>query len=312
MTGIEKGGDMARFHGVYPAIVTPLTEDREIDRDGTRKVVNYLIENGIHGISALGSTGECAGLSKAQRRIYIETVIEAAAGRVTVMSGANGTVFEDVVADLKMAGEVGAAAALTPPPFYYPLSVEAVIDYFEALAEVSPVPIFLYHIPRMTKVPIAVEAVEQLARHPNIAGLKDSDGNLAYFAEVARVANEVDDFSAFTGGDSMFYPSLVVGGHGIIGAGVNAAPAEEVAVYNAFKAGDHQKALKAQHALNPMLTTYRGGVFPAGVKATLAARGLCGTTMTRPIPSATADEVKAVRAHMESLGMLSGQPVAAD
>ncbi len=303
---------MARFHGVYPAIVTPLTEDREIDRDATHRVVNYLIDNGIHGISALGSTGECAGLTKAQRRTYMETIMEAADGRVTVMSGANGTAFDDVVADLKMAGEIGAAAALTPPPFYYPLSVQAVVDYFEALAEVSPVPIFLYHIPRMTKVPIAVEAVEKLARHPNIAGLKDSDGNLGYFAEVARVANEVDDFSAFTGGDNMFYPSLVVGGHGIIGAGVNAAPAEERAVYDAFKAGDHEGALKAQHKLNPMLATYRGGVFPSGVKATLAVRGLCGTTMTRPIPAATAQEVDAVRDHMESLGMLSSEAVRAD
>ena len=303
---------MARFHGVYPAIVTPLTEDGEIDREGTQRVVDFLIENGIHGISALGSTGECAGLSKAQRRTYMEAVIEAANGRVPVMSGANGTVFDDVVADLKMGGEVGAVASLTPPPFYYPLSVDAVVTYYEALAEVSPVPIFLYHIPRMTKVPIAVEAVEKLARHPNIVGLKDSDGNLAYFAEVARIANSVDDFSAFTGGDSMLYPSLAVGGHGIIGAGVNAAPAQERAVYDAFKAGDHQAALAAQQKLNPMLTTYRGGVFPAGVKATLAARGLCNSTMTRPIPGATADEVAAVKAHMESLGMLEAQPVAAD
>lgn len=303
---------MARFHGIYPAIVTPLTPEGEIDRDATHRVVNFLIENGIHGISALGSTGECAGLSKAQRRTYIETVIEAADGRVPVMSGANGTVFEDVVADLKMAGEVGAAAVLTPPPFYYPLSVQAVIDYFEALAEVSPVPIFLYHIPRMTKVPIAVEAVEKLARHPNIVGLKDSDGLMAYFSEVARIANEVDDFSAFTGGDNILYPALAVGGHGIIGAGVNAAPAQERAVYDAVMAGDHAAAQAAQRVLNPMLSTYRVGVFPAGVKATLAARGLCGPTMTRPIPAATAEEIEAVRAQMEELGMLSAQSVAAD
>lgn len=303
---------MARFHGIYPAIVTPLTEDFEIDREATHRVVDFLIENGIHGISALGSTGECAGLSKAQRRTYIETVIEAANGRVPVMSGANGTVFDDIVADLKVAGEVGAVAALTPPPFYYPLSTEAVIDYFEALAEVSPVPIFLYHIPRLTKVPIAIEAVERLARHPNIVGLKDSDGNLAYFSEVARVANEVDDFSAFTGGDSTLYPALAVGGHGIIGAGVNAAPAQERAVYDAFKAGDYAAAQAAQRTLRPMLATYSGGVFPAGVKATLAARGLCGTTMTRPIPSATPAEVDAVRAQMEELGMLAQQSVAAN
>src|SRR5690606_12631339 len=138
---------------------------------------------------------------------------------------------------------------------------------------------FLYHIPRMTKVAIAVEAVEVLARHPNIVGLKDSDGNLAYFTEVARIANEVDDFSAFTGGDSIFYSSLTVGGLGIIGAGVNAAPDVERAIYDAHQAGDHAAAFAARQKLQPILTTYRGGVFPAGVKATLAARGLCNATM---------------------------------
>jgi 4-hydroxy-tetrahydrodipicolinate synthase len=303
---------MARFHGVYPAIVTPLTGDGEIDVEGTHRVVNFLIDNGIHGISALGSTGECAGLTKAQRRKYMETIVEAAAGRVTIMSGANGTVFSEVLADLEMGADIGAEAALTPPPYYYPLSVQAVIDYYVALADASPLPIFLYHIPRMTKVAIAVEAVEVLARHPNIVGLKDSDGNLAYFTEVARIANEVDDFSAFTGGDSIFYSSLTVGGHGIIGAGVNVAPDVERAIYDAHQAGDHAAAFAAQQKLQPILTTYRGGVFPAGVKATLAARGLCNATMTRPIPGFTDEEVQSVREHMESLGLFAGETVAAD
>lgn len=303
---------MARFHGVYPAIVTPLTGDGEIDVEGTHRVVNFLIDNGIHGISALGSTGECAGLTKAQRRKYMETIVGAAAGRVTIMSGANGTVFSEVLADLEMGADIGAEAALTPPPYYYPLSVQAVIDYYVALADASPLPIFLYHIPRMTKVAIAVEAVEVLARHPNIVGLKDSDGNLAYFTEVARIANEVDDFSAFTGGDSIFYSSLTVGGHGIIGAGVNVAPDVERAIYDAHQAGDHAAAFAAQQKLQPILTTYRGGVFPAGVKATLSARGLCNATMTRPIPGFTDEEVQSVREHMESLGLFAGETVAAD
>lgn len=303
---------MARFHGIWPAMPSPLTPDFEIDVAGTHRVVNFLIENGVHGISALGSTGECAGLSHAQRRTLLEATIEAAAGRVPVMGGANGTHFEDIVADLEMCAEAGAVGALVPPPFYYPLSDAAVTDYFTALAERSPTPIFLYHIPRMTKVAINVPVVEVLARHPNIVGLKDSDGNLAFFEEVARVASEVDDFSAFTGGDSMLYPALAVGGQGIIGATVNVMPDVERAIYDAFQAGNHTRALELQRTLNAKGGVARVGVFPAGFKGTLAARGLCGSTMTRPIPGLTESELSALRADMAAAGLMQPASVAAD
>jgi len=303
---------MARFHGVWPAMPSPLTEDFQVDVEGTQKVTNWLIENGVHGISALGSTGECAGLSKQQRRQLLQATIEAADGRVPVMGGANGTHFADVVEDLMMCAEVGAVAALTPPPFYYPLEERGVIDWFTALADESPVPLFLYHIPRMTKVPISIKAVAELAQHPNIAGLKDSDGQLAYFAEVARIGNEVDDFSAFTGSDAMLYPALCVGGHGIIGANVNVTPQTERDLYDAFMSGDHEKANRLQREVIRVAPVARGGNFPAGIKASLAARGLCGPTMTRPIPSFTAQEVEELAGAMEQIGILERTAVVGD
>lgn len=303
---------MARFHGIWPAMPTPLTADYEVDVEGTRNVVNFLIENGVHGISALGSTGECAGLTKAQRRTLLETTIEASNGRVPVMGGANGTSYDEIVADLDMAAEAGAVGVLVPPPFYYPLSTSAVIDFFEALAERSRLPIFLYHIPRMTKVAIAVEAVERLAQNSNIAGLKDSDGNFAYFEEVARIANEVGDFSAFTGADNMLYPALVVGGHGIIGATVNVVPDRERALYDAYQSGDHARALEIQHEISAASSVPRLGVFPAGFKGTLAVRGLCNPTMTRPIPRLSEDELAILRSNMEAVGLNIASPTPAD
>lgn len=303
---------MARFHGIWPAMPSPLTDDFEIDREGAHRVVNWLIDNGIHGISALGSTGECAGLSKRQRRDLLVATIEAADGRIPVMGGANGTHFEDILEDLEMCADVGAVGALVPPPFYYPLITSAVVDYFTQLADRSPAPIFLYHIPRMTKVPIEVEAVEELARHPNIVGLKDSNRDLVYFEEVARIASEVDDFSAFTGGDNLLYPALCVGGHGIIGATVNVVPDVERALYDAYQAGDHARANELQREINRKGVVARMGNFPAGFKATLAARGLCNPTMTRPIPALSDAEMSALKDEMSALGMLETAPAPAD
>ena len=303
---------MARFHGIWPAMPSPLTEDFEVDVEGTHNVVNWLIESGVHGISALGSTGECAGLSKSQRRDLLKASIDAADGRVPVMGGANGTHYADVVADLEMCAEVGAVGALTPPPFYYPLETRGVIDWFTSLADESPVPLFLYHIPRMTKVAIEVEAVEELARHDNIVGLKDSDGQLPYFEDVARIGRQVDDFSAFTGSDAMLYPALCVGGHGIIGATVNVVPDLERALWEAYQYGEHEKANEIQRDINAKGPVARVGNFPAGIKGSLSARGLCGPTMTRPIPSLSSQEVSELKVSMTGAGILRREAVAAD
>ncbi len=291
---------------------SPLTADFEVDVEGTHNVVNWLIENGVHGISALGSTGECAGLSKKQRRELLQATIDAAAGRVPVMGGANGTHYADVIADLEMCAEVGAVGALTPPPFYYPLETRGVIDWFASLADDSPTPLFLYHIPRMTKVAIAVDAVEELARHPNIVGLKDSDGQLPYFAEVARIGGEVDDFSAFTGSDAMLYPALCVGGTGIIGANVNVMPDVERAIYDAYTSGDHEDANRLQRDVIRCGPISRVGNFPAGIKGSLAARGLCGPTMTRPIPSLSQNEVIDLAGAMQAAGIMAREAIPAD
>jgi 4-hydroxy-tetrahydrodipicolinate synthase len=164
----------------------------------------------------------------------------------------------------------------------------------------------------MTKVAITVEAVNELARHDNIAGLKDSDGQLAYFAEVARIGNEVDDFSAFTGSDAMLYPALCVGGHGIIGASVNVVPERERALWDAYQSGELGKANEIQQEIARMGPVARVGNFPAGIKGSLAARGLCGPTMTRPIPSLTESEVASLRAAMIEAGILQREAVPAD
>ena len=146
----------ARYPGVYAAMATPLTPDGKVDRDGVGRLVNALLDAGIDGLSILGSTGECNGLTRAQRQEVLATVMEAAGGRGTIFTGAAGTVVDDIVADLKAADGSGAVGALVPPPFYFPLNTAAVIDYFQYVAEASPIPIILYNIPRLTKVPIAV------------------------------------------------------------------------------------------------------------------------------------------------------------
>lgn len=292
-----------RFPGVYPAMSTPLTAEREIDHAGLKRVVGYLFDNGVDGLSILGSTGECSALRREQRKEALSLALEAGGDRGTIFTGASGSVMADVIADLKSIDGMGAKGALVPPPFYYPLNNEGVVTYYQHVAEASPVPIILYHIPRITKVPITVEAVAKLIEHPNIIGIKDSSGEFAYFEEIARLAEHVPGFTVLTGSDSMLAASLFVGGHGIIGAGVNIAPDVAVAVYQAAMSGDRNKAIAMQHKLSDAVSACRVGVFPAAYKAQFALKGLCGPHMAWPIPSLNEAEMEQLRKNLVDAGV---------
>lgn len=296
-----------RYPGVYPAMSTPLTNEREIDRAGIKQVVGYLFDNGVDGLSILGSTGECSALRREQRKEALALALEYGGDRGTIFTGAAGSVVADVIADLKSIDGMGAKGALVPPPFYYPLNNEGVVSYYERVAEASPVPIILYNIPRITKVQITVEAVARLIEHPNIMGIKDSSGEFAYFTEIARLAENAPGFTVLTGSDAMLAASLFVGGHGIIGAGVNIVPDVTVAVYHAAMSGDRTKAIALQHKVADAVNACRVGVFPAAYKAQFTLKGLCEPYMAWPIPVLNKAEMEQLRRNLVEAGVLSAE-----
>jgi 4-hydroxy-tetrahydrodipicolinate synthase len=296
-----------RYPGVFPAMSTPLTAEREIDHAGMKNVVGYLFDNGVDGLSILGSTGECSALRREQRKEALAVALEAANGRGTIFSGASGSVMADVIADLKSIDGMGAKGALVPPPFYYPLNDEGVVSYYEHVAEASPVPIILYHIPRITKVPISVAAVARLIEHPNIIGLKDSSGDFGNYSEIVRLANQTTGFTVYTGSDALLAASIFVGGHGIIGAGVNIVPDVVVAVYRAAMSGDRARAIEMQHKVADAVAACHLGNFPAAYKAQYALKGLCGPYMAWPIPVVNDAEMRELRARLVEVGVLSAE-----
>ena len=211
----------------------------------------------------------------------------------------------DVIADLKSIDGMGAKGALVPPPFYYPLNNEGVITYYERVAEASPVPIILYNIPRITKVPISVEAIARLIEHPNIIGIKDSSGEFAYFEEIARLAESHPGFTVLTGSDSMLAASLFVGGHGIIGAGVNIAPDIVVAVYHAAMSGDRSKAIAMQHKVVRRRHACRVGSSRRPTRRSSPSRVCASRYMAWPIPSLNKSEMEQLRKNLVEADVLS-------
>ncbi len=291
------------YSGVFSAMPTPLTAAREIDRDATQRVVDYLLDRELAGLAILGSTGECAGLSRRQRREAAEIVAEAVNGRAMIIGGAAGTAIDDLVDDIAPFEALGFAAALVPPPFYFRLDAGGVIDFYERLADRSPIPIFLYNIPQSTKVPIPLEAVARLAEHPNIAGMKDSDGNLAYFTAAAELGLRRDDFAVFTGADTMLAPSLLVGGCGLIGAGANVVPELFVQLERSFSRGEYDAAMMLQRRANEAMVASGIGGYPANFKAVLALRGLCQPTVTIPLRELSVDQLSEMQKRLANCGI---------
>jgi 4-hydroxy-tetrahydrodipicolinate synthase len=301
-----------QFPGIYAAMATPLTRDGEIDPAGVRNVVNYLFDNGVTGLSILGSTGEGPALSIRQRQEALDASLEATNGRGAVFSGAAGTVVSEIIDSLKTIAGTGGRGALVPPPYYYRLDTAGIIGYYERIAEASPVPIIIYNIPSMTKLQIPPEAVARLIEHPNIMGLKDSGGDFGYFSTLARIADGNDGFTLYTGSDAMLASSLFVGGHGLIGGAVNIVPDILVDLYRSYQNGDYAKAVALQEEVAKAGAATRVGTFPAPMKGQYALKGLCERYTAAPIPPLTDEEMEQLRVLLTEAGILRTLAVTGD
>ena len=273
---------LQQLRGVLPALVTPMKRDGEVDEPAIDRLVEHVLAGGVHGVLALGSTGEVASLDQAARRLVLAAVVNAAAGRVPVMCGVAHSRLADAKAEVKAAAELGAAAALVAPPYYYPTDQPTVLRFYRELAATSPLPILIYNIPQNTKVVAEPATVAALARDGSVAGIKDSSRDFEYFESVCGATRDLPDFRIFTGSDTMLLASLVMGGAGTICGGANIAPDWVVRIFDEFERGDLKGARTHQDMLFELVLAVRVGVFPSAIKAALHMQGLCNPWLASP------------------------------
>ncbi|MCL4423779.1 MAG: dihydrodipicolinate synthase family protein [Actinobacteria bacterium] len=304
------------IRGVMVALATPLDEHGEIDRIGLERLVAHVISAGVSGICPVGSTGEGPLLSREQRREVTATVarVVSATSATAVIPATVSITANDVIADLMAYHDVGATAALVPPPFYYPLENDAVKRFFEQVADRSPMPLLLYNIPAMTKVPIPATVVGELAQHPMIVGIKDSSRDLEYFQAVVMATQaykgtkepDLGGFATLTGSDTLLVASMLCGGAGTIAASVNLVPSLVLKLYQSVRGGDYDLARPIQERLVYIVQACRRPGFPAGWKAALELVGLCGRWMAHPLSPATPPALERLAAELRALEVLEG------
>lgn len=226
------------LRGIWAPLVTPFTEDEDVDLEALAFNVQLYGQTPLRGYVALGTTGEFVHLRDDERGRVIETVVRTA--RVDdrpVIAGVGGHATRVAVEQARRAADAGAAALLVWPPFYYKAKIDgdALIDYFTAVADASPVPVILYHIPQNTGVQITPGVVAELASHPNVAGIKDSTGQPAQ--TIAFLREGGPGFQVFVGSTTALLAGLAAGAAGGILATANIAPYECCEVYEHARAG---------------------------------------------------------------------------
>src|SRR4051794_20213848 len=188
---------VAQLGGVMPALVSPLDREGNVDTHGTRSLIRHVVDGGVSGVVALGSTGESATLTERNRRALVETVADELAGRVPMIVGVAQVDLDSVIAELRAAAAAGAAAALVAPPYYAPPDQAALLAFYRRIAAESVLPILVYNIPIFTKVSVEPATVLTLAREGTVGGMKDSSGDFAYHSRVLALLREVPDFRVF-------------------------------------------------------------------------------------------------------------------
>jgi len=289
--------------GIIPAMITPFTGTGEVDFRGIRENVDFLIENGVAQVMCLGSTGEAATLTREECVRVIETTVEAADGRVPVMAGTGATSTREVIERTREAKSAGASSVMIVTPFYEIPTQEGLYRHYAAIAEAVDIPIVLYNIPPHTHVEIEPETLTRLAEIDNVVALKDSSGNLSYFAEVMRLAG--DKISVLTGGDDITLPCFALGCHGAILALANIAPRMVVDLYQAVQQKEMTKAERLFYQLLPIARAISSPQnFPAPVKEAMMMLGRPAGLARSPIIPLSEPEKEAVRKALKTASLI--------
>ena len=260
------------FSGSYVALVTPFHEDGSVNFDKLRELVRWHIEQGTDGIVALGTTGESSTMSHEEDDDVARCVIETAAGRVPVIVGAGSNSTQTQLEKSRRYSEMGADGLLLISPYYNKANDEGMYRHFATVADAVDTPIILYNVPGRTGCAISLSCCERLAKHPNIAGIKEASGDIGYAARVARLVGE--DFCMLSGNDDMILPVLSLGGSGVISVWANICPRQSHELIAAWQAGDVERAREIQLRFLDLIGALFCEVNPIPVKEAMNQLGM--------------------------------------
>ncbi|MCY1347940.1 4-hydroxy-tetrahydrodipicolinate synthase [compost metagenome] len=280
---------MPVFSGIWVALVTPFN-DGAVDFPALRRLARHLLDAGVAGLVACGTTGEAAALSRDEQLAVLDVLLDEVPGERLVM-GLAGNNLAEALAFQREVQRRPVAGVLVPAPCYIRPSQEGLLSWFGAIADAASVPVILYDIPYRTGVKLELATLRTLAKHPNVVAIKDCGGNPD--TTLALIAD--GELDVLTGEDAQIFTTLCMGGRGAIAASAHIRPEEFVRLADCVAAGELDTARTIFQGLLPLIRLAFVEPNPAPVKSLLALQGLIRDELRPPMQRSSAALVQRLR-----------------
>ena len=284
--------------GTGVALITPFTADNQVDVPALERIVEYVIAGGVEFIVALGTTSEAPTLTKEEKQLVCNTIVRVNNKRVPLVIGIGGNNTQNVIEEIKNTQLDDFVAILSVTPYYNKPSQAGMYVHFAAIAQASPLPIILYNVPGRTGVSMTAETIVSLATNfSNITAVKEASGNLVFDMQLLKQLPA--GFTFLSGDDGTTLPSVYMGGKGAISVIGIAYPAEFSQMVRLGLEGKVAEANQLHYGLLPKIGLAFKEGNPIGIKAILAAKGLCEPYVRLPLVEASAELKKEVAANVQ-------------
>jgi 4-hydroxy-tetrahydrodipicolinate synthase len=300
------------LRGIITPMATPLAGLDKLDQPAIERLLEKLISGGVSGVFILGTTGEAPGLSYRLRIELVDQVCAVVANRIPVLVSVTDTSVVETLNFADHSARAGASGLVLAPPYYFELSQPELLRYLERLTPKLPLPVYLYNIPSLTKTPYAPETVRAAAEFTNVYGIKDSSGDMTYFAELISKLADRPDFAILCGPEELLAQAMGMGAHGGISGGSNLWPELLVGLYKAALNRESERTAELQAMVTEIgANVYNlrpeGSSYLRGMKCALSVLGYCRNVMAEPYEPYGPVETENIRATFRKLGLLDGK-----
>lgn len=295
-----------KLEGTTVAMVTPYTENDEIDEEGIRENINYLIEKGVNGILAAGTTGESATVSHDEHRKLVDILIDEVNGRVTTIAGAGSNSSKEALGLVKHAEDTGADAALVITPYYNKPQPHGLYEHYKLMNDSTDIPIVVYNVPSRTGTDIDVDTIGKVAQLDNIVAIKEANPDLDKVSKIIKKMDEIGnkDFTVLSGNDDLTLPMIAMGAKGVISVVGNVDPARMSQMVNYALDGDFEAAAKMHYELYDLMKVLFIETNPVPAKTALNLMGRPSGDVRLPLAPLKEENKAKLKEVLEKLDLI--------
>ena len=296
-----------KFDGTTVAMVTPFTKDNELDEKGVRENISYLIENGIDGILAAGSTGESATLSHDEHRKLLDILINEADGKVTTIAGAGSNSSKEALGLVKYAEDIGADAALVITPYYNKPQQNGIYEHYNLVTKSTDIPVIIYNEPSRTGTDIDVETIGKVAQLDNIVAIKEGSPDIDKVSQMIKKIDEIDkkgEFAVLSGNDNLALPMMALGAKGVMSVVANLDPSRMGQLVNYALKGDFKTACEVYYELYNLMKVMFIETNPVPAKTALNMMGRPAGNVRMPLTHLNDENKAKLKEVLENLNLI--------